>query len=77
MFDPQAPGFEFVLAAGEARQSAMLQEAEGDRLRRKLRVGPRLLDRALAGLGNWLITAGAKLQGQSFYQDNYQVAGRR
>jgi len=77
MFDPQAPGLEFVLAAGKARQSTMLQEAEGDRLKRKLRVGPRLLDRALAGLGNWLIAAGAKLQGQSFYQDNYQVAGRQ
>lgn len=77
MFDPQAPGFEFVLAAGKARQSAMLQEAEGDRLKRRLRVGPSLLDRALAGLGNWLIAAGAKLQGQSFYQDNLQVARRQ
>jgi hypothetical protein len=75
MFDPQLPGPDFVLAAGKARQSDVLEQAECDRLIRRIAPAiPGLSNRVLAGIGDLLIVAGTKLRGPELYQDNYQTA---
>jgi len=58
-FDP------FMLAAGEARRRDFLEEAERHRLIQKAKAARTgLLDRVLASIGGFLISAGKKLQGR-------------
>jgi hypothetical protein len=75
MFDLQAPGPDFVLAAGKARQRGLLQEAERGKLMRRVKTArPGWLDCILAGIGGALISIGTKLQGPRFHQASYRAA---